>query len=312
MSRPNFLIICTDQMRADHMGCAGNPKIRTPNLDALAADGVHVPRAYVNCPLCMPSRATLFTGLTPRGHHVRTNGIPLDRNIPTVPAALSDAGYHTASVGKIHLTNYSVSAEATGVKRTPAEFPEAFEYWSSGQITQVPTPYYGLQHVDLTLGHGPHVHGNYALWLQKEHPEQWRRLTEMKPEPPRFGGESCGVSPIDASVHHSVYVADRTIEHLQKQRADQPFFLISSFPDPHHPYYMPKPWDRAYSPEDVVPPVARDGELANLAPFFREIYEKRLQLSGRVSPTRMSMEQRREILAYTYGMVTHTGPAHRP
>src|SRR5471032_1301488 len=106
MSRPNFLIICTDQMRADHMGCAGNPVVRTPNLDALAAGGVHVPRAYVNCPLCMPSRATLFTGLTPRGHHVRTNGIPLDRSIPTVPAELSDAGYATASVGKIHLTNY--------------------------------------------------------------------------------------------------------------------------------------------------------------------------------------------------------------
>ena len=64
-SRPNFLFICVDQMRADHMGCDGNPVIRTPNLDALAEIGVNFTRGYVNCPLCQPGRATLFTGLTP-------------------------------------------------------------------------------------------------------------------------------------------------------------------------------------------------------------------------------------------------------
>ena len=45
-------------------------------------------------PLCMPARSTLFTGRTPRDHGVRTNGIPLDRSIPTLPEALRRAGYH--------------------------------------------------------------------------------------------------------------------------------------------------------------------------------------------------------------------------
>ena len=92
-TRPNFLILCTDQMRANHAGYAGNPAIHTPRLDALAAEGVSLSRAYVNCPLCMPGRATLFTGLTPRGHRVRTNAIPLDPSFPTVPGAMFSEEY---------------------------------------------------------------------------------------------------------------------------------------------------------------------------------------------------------------------------
>jgi len=53
--QPNFLIICTDQMRADHMGCAGNPVIRTPHLDALADQGVNLSRAYVTRTSCIIS-----------------------------------------------------------------------------------------------------------------------------------------------------------------------------------------------------------------------------------------------------------------
>ena len=120
---PNFLIICTDQMRADHMGCAGNPVIRTPHLDALAAQGVNLSRAYVNCPLCMPGRATLFTGLTPRGHRVRTNGIPLDPSFPTVPGALAEAGYRTGSIGKIHLSMFGYGQRPDLSLLPPDRFP---------------------------------------------------------------------------------------------------------------------------------------------------------------------------------------------
>ena len=306
MSRPNFLIICTDQMRADHMGCAGNPVVRTPNLDALAAGGVHVPRAYVNCPLCMPSRATLFTGMTPRRHGVRTNGIPLAQHTPTMPAALANSGYTTASIGKIHLTNYHVNGDARDTAVSPEHFPELVEFWNSGAVKKIPTPYFGLQHVDITLGHGMHVGGDYALWLQREHPKEWQRLITEKPQPSALGAEHCGRAILDEAFHHSTYIADRTIAYLQQQRGYQPFFLMSSFPDPHHPYWTPSPWDRMYAPEDVAPPISPDGEFDSLAPFFREIHERRLQLSGRGNPTKMSLAQRREIIAYTYGMVSLT------
>jgi hypothetical protein len=96
-SRPNVLCLVTDQQRADHLGCAGDPVLRTPHLDALAAGGVRFERAYVNNPLCMPGRSTWFTGLTPRGHGVRTNGIPLRQDLPTMPGALAAVGYRTHS-----------------------------------------------------------------------------------------------------------------------------------------------------------------------------------------------------------------------
>ena len=93
--RPNFLIILTDQMRGDCMTCAwrdwrDDSPLQTPNLDKLAAGGALLTRAYVNNPLCMPSRSTLLTGLTPRGHNVRTNGIDLDPAFPTVTGTLAE------------------------------------------------------------------------------------------------------------------------------------------------------------------------------------------------------------------------------
>lgn len=147
--RPNFLIICVDQMRADHMGCDGNPVIKTPHLDTLAVQGVLLQRAYVNNPLCMPSRATMFSGLTPRGHRVRTNGISLDPALPTVPVALAEAGYHTATIGKVHLTTHGVRPDFAPEGLPPEQFPEQHRLWKAGRITRVPTPYFGFQHVEM-------------------------------------------------------------------------------------------------------------------------------------------------------------------
>ena len=137
---PNFLVICTDQMRADHLGCADNPVIRTPNIDRLAASSTQLDRAYVNCPLCQPSRATLFTGMTPRGHQVRTNGIPLAHDIPTLTTSLSDAGYRTSSIGKLHFSNYWLDDNVLQVAE-PQSFPEVQTFWQDGKIHEVPVPY---------------------------------------------------------------------------------------------------------------------------------------------------------------------------
>jgi arylsulfatase len=301
---PNFLIICTDQMRADHVGCAGNRAIRTPHLDTLAAQGVHLSRAYVNNPLCMPSRATLFTGLTPRGHRVRTNAIPLDSAFPTVPGALAEAGYRTASIGKIHLSIFGYGQHPNVSLLPPDEFPEMIEHWQVGRIERVPTPYYGLQHVEIAVGHGAEVYGDYGLWLQREHPAEWRHLRSTPVGPSPLGAEGCGSYPLEECYHHTAYVADRSIAYLRQHQRDRPFYLICSFPDPHHPYCPPQPWDRMYAPEEVIPPISRVGELDGLAPFFRGIYEGLLQLSGRSQPTQMSQAHRLEILAYTYGMVS--------
>jgi arylsulfatase len=302
--RPNILIICTDQMRADHLGCDGNPVLQTPRLDRLAAQGVQFRRAYVNCPLCMPSRATLFTGLTPRGHRVRTNGINLDRAIPTVSAVLAEAGYRTATIGKVHLTLHGAKRSVPDQALPPAQYPEQHRLWKAGRITRVPTPYFGFQQVEITVGHGPWVHGDYGLWLQREHPHDWEILQTTPPTPSPLGAEECGTYPLEQPWHHTTYVADRTIAFLHEVGGDRPFFLVCSFPDPHHPYCPPRPWDRMYAPADVVPPVERPGELEQLPPHMAAIHRGRVVTSGRGRPTATSLEHRREIIAHTYGMVS--------
>ncbi len=102
-NRPNFLFIITDQHRADHLGCYGNPIVRTPNIDRLADNGTRFERFYVATPICMPNRATLMTGRMPSLHGARQNGIPLSLTATTFVDILRAAGYDTALVGKCHL-----------------------------------------------------------------------------------------------------------------------------------------------------------------------------------------------------------------
>src|SRR5579862_2469935 len=107
MDRPNFLLIMTDQQRADHLGCSGHPILRTPNIDSIAEHGVSFDRFYVATPVCMPNRATLMTGRMPSVHGVRSNGMPLPLRSNTFVDALRAGGYATALVGKSHLQNFT-------------------------------------------------------------------------------------------------------------------------------------------------------------------------------------------------------------
>lgn len=104
-SRPNILLVTTDQQRPDTMSCAGHPCLYTPHLDQIADEGVRFQSAYSNCPVCIPARTTLITGR--EAHH---NGIPsysersrIDRDRADYLGSLvTAAGYQTCLVGKTH------------------------------------------------------------------------------------------------------------------------------------------------------------------------------------------------------------------
>src|SRR5579862_6579147 len=98
-----ILFITTDQQRFDSLGCNGNKFCRTPNIDALAANGINYKRAYNQNTVCMPARSTMLTGQYVRTHGVFANGIPLPEDAPSIAAYLKEkAGYHTALLGKAH------------------------------------------------------------------------------------------------------------------------------------------------------------------------------------------------------------------
>ena len=82
--KPNIILIFPDQHRGDTMGCAGNPAVRTPNLDRLAAEGVTFQACSTNSPLCMPARASLISGQYVNKHGVWNNSINGNRHGPAV------------------------------------------------------------------------------------------------------------------------------------------------------------------------------------------------------------------------------------
>lgn len=102
--RPNILLIHGDQHRADCLGAYGNTEIRTPNLDALAREGVRFDASFCPYPVCTPSRYSLLSGRYVHEHHGWNNHCTLSPDIPTFPRLLRDAGYRTRAVGKMHFT----------------------------------------------------------------------------------------------------------------------------------------------------------------------------------------------------------------
>ena len=305
-----------DQLRWDHLGCYGNAAIRTPNLDRLAGEAMVFDNAYVSNPLCMPARATLATGLTPRGHGVRTNGIPLDPRVGTVGEALRQAGYHTHAVGKLHLHTFGVAKLAETDRLDLAEWPESKKAWSEGAVTRLPCPYYGFESAVFVGGHADGVYGEYANWLAAEYPEMMPKLRgqEKLEDWTDKCGEGAFKSALPDELHYNRYIADRTCEFLEhKARDGGPFFCWTSFPDPHHAYVAPRPYCDWYSPADMPPPTRRDGELDTLPPFYHTMHdvgaEQWRALSGRLAPTRKTDDELRHIWAMTFAMVSCTDAA---
>ncbi len=100
----NVLLIAVDDLR-DTLGCYGHPVVKTPHLDRLAARAVRFDRAYVQYPVCNPSRSSFLTGLRPDQTGITDNRTPLRDRLPdvvTLPQLLKDDGRHAAAFGKIY------------------------------------------------------------------------------------------------------------------------------------------------------------------------------------------------------------------
>lgn len=103
--KPNLIIFLTDQQRADTLACYDNHFVDAPNLNKLASESVIFERTYVTQPLCVPSRASLLTGMWPHANGCTRNGIGLDSGYRTFAELLEDKDYYPAYMGKWQLGN---------------------------------------------------------------------------------------------------------------------------------------------------------------------------------------------------------------
>ncbi|MDP3520098.1 MAG: sulfatase-like hydrolase/transferase [Hydrogenophaga sp.] len=328
--QPNFLIFITDQHRADHLGCYGNTQVKTPHIDALAHSGARFDRAYVANPVCMPNRGSIMTSRMPSVHGARSNGVPLPLESVTFADLLAEFGYHTGFIGKSHLQNMedkppllppTVQLPDTDKSRIYSEArresvdPAAYEQelrsrWQDPQH-KISLPYYGFQDVILCNHHADECFGDWLRWLQVEHPELAGRLgREHGARDPRYVAPQAWKTQLDEFTYPTHFIAEQTSQWIRRHVTDhpeQPFAVMCSFPDPHHPWTPPgRYWDM-YKPEDIRVPetMGADGEVA---PHVRWLMDERKGGQAKLDGPRLfaaTVREVQEMIALTYGMITN-------
>lgn len=326
-TRPNFLMIITDQHRADYLGCAGHPILRTPHIDSIAESGVRFDKFYVANPVCMPNRATLVTGRMPSLHGVRHNGIPLSLQNNTFVDLMRHEGYRTGLMGKSHLQNMTENpALATrefeqrddefAEARKPEQAPEgAYDQerpwtWRDEPEYQMQTPFYGFEDVSLTTMHSDEVGAAYIAWMKARGGDPETMVGPENSLPHDYKAPQGWRTAVPEELYPTTYVAEETMNWLEaysKSDSDQPFFLTASFPDPHHPFTPPgKYWDM-YDPADFDLPESFHRTSNNAPEPLRWVWEARNvgnpnRNRGQVA-YQVDEQETRESMALTCGMI---------
>jgi choline-sulfatase len=240
--KPNFLFLISDDHAAYVMGCDGNRKAGTPNLDRLASEGVRFSRHYCNSPVCTPSRQSLLTGQMPSAAGVTVLTTSLDPSKPTLAKQFKQAGYRTAVFGKMHLNRPSAPglhgfddmmteqdiAKAWQAEPVKRDLPDGIPRKPRWQPFRVPA----------------------RIWLNAD-----------KLPFPRYYEEMRGT-----------FTARKASEWLTAHKDDaEPFALWVSFPEPHSPYDFPIDLKDRYDPASFEVPAVGAEDGPQIPKIFRDL-----------------------------------------
>lgn len=216
--RPNILVIMSDEHNARVMGCAGDPVVHTPNLDALAARGVRFDAHYCSSPICTPARQSFTTGRYVAQHNVWTNTVGVPESWPTLPRLMRESGYDPFLIGKMH--------------------------YREGRT-------YGFTTLGRVSG------GGKKAGDAETQPVRERRRLQPGDFPDRGTQLGEEFSPLgettdlDASI--DVDRRNLAVKFLRERPDDaKPFFLVVGFISPHYPLVAPPDYLARY--KDKVPP----------------------------------------------------------
>jgi arylsulfatase len=220
-SRPNILLLMADQHRADCIGAAGNPVIRTPNLDGLAREGARFRHAYSCTPTCTPARAALLTGLNPWHNGMLGYGQVGERYAAELPRCFSEAGFEAVGIGKMH---WHPQRNLHGFHRTILDASDRVQ--SPGFVS------------------------DYHRWFHE-------RAPGLNPDATGLDWNDYRGRPyaLPEELHPTHWIAQTAIDFLGRHDGKNPFFLKVSFERPHSPYDPPKRFWEAYREDDMPPPV---------------------------------------------------------
>ncbi len=265
----NILFIMADQLRWDYLSCYGHPHLHTPNIDRLAEKGVRFDRAYVQSPVCGPSRASCYTGRTVFSHGATWNGVPLPIGELTLGDYLRPLGVRTAVVGKTHMRPDDEGMARLGLTRDT----------DIGALIAEP----GFDPYERDDGLHPNgrlrIKGGklrYNDWLRErgydgENPwNDWANAAEG-PDGEVLSGWNLRYSNLPARVaeEHSetAYMTMRAQEFIE-ETGDTPWLCHLSYIKPHWPYIAPAPYHDLYGPETYLPVHRDEAERRDPNPVF--------------------------------------------
>ncbi|MCF7817343.1 MAG: sulfatase-like hydrolase/transferase [Kiritimatiellales bacterium] len=222
-ARPNILFIMVDEMKWNVMGCAGNPIVRTPNLDRLASEGTRFATAYTVAPICTPSRYSFFTSRYAHVHGAVDNSTPPREPQILLPGILRHQGYQTAITGKLHFI--------------PNNLDYGFgSFWSFAN-------------------EGPGTLPSWPKYMEQKYGRNAERKLVIQPFPDDPLGRDLGKLGYPKEDAQPFWITDRAIDFFDQHDKSKPFFLFVSYLDPHSPSHLCEPYWNMYDAEKIpLPP----------------------------------------------------------
>jgi choline-sulfatase len=260
-NRPNIVMIMADQMAYDVIGALGHSAVKTPNIDRLVNSGVTFNNCYCNSPICVPSRASMVTSKLPSNIEVYDNGSELRSSIPTFIHHLRRSGYETILSGKMHFIG--------------------------------PDQLHGFEH---RLTKDIHTTGF-------ELTPEWSRGVYANPGTGIKRLKNPGECDTNTQLLHDEKNAYRTIEKIRmlgREKKNTPFFLCTSFAQPHDAFVTTKEYWDLYKDLEVPMPAAKSEPLEDMHP-----YNQWIQVHHEVDQCTLSEEEIRNNRRAYYGMVTY-------
>jgi len=242
-SRPNIILIITDQQRFDTIAALGSPYMDTPNLDRLVREGVAFRNQFVTAASCAPARASLFTGYFPH-----TTGIYKNADVwrHSWVELLAQAGYYCVNIGKMHTFPYE----------TPLGFHERFVVENKDRYLE---GRWFFDRWDCAL---------QAQGLVKQQRELYRQWPDYRERLGAFEWK------MPEHTHSDFFVGDMATWWIQtKPKRDEPLFLEIGFPGPHPPYDPIPRYAAPYLDKDLPLPEVTEAELQGQPSTLKELRE---------------------------------------
>jgi arylsulfatase A-like enzyme len=267
---PNIILIMTDQQRADTIGALGAPWMRTPHLDRLVREGTAFTECFVTSPVCVASRASLFTGKYPHGCQVFSNFQPWQ---PTWVSTLASQGYHCVSIGKMHINPYDA----------PGGFHQRLV------VENKDRPLF-LEERDRAI---------YDEWdkaLKARGLEKPSRYNRYAADPEGYKQALGAFSwHLDPDMHPDNFVGNTACWWINDRKNTDPLFLQIGFPGPHPPYDPLPDWLQRYDHVDIPVPEVTAAELA-AQPRAQHMLRRNMETSNFDSVAWRSDLAREELL----------------